>query len=151
MDVNNPPQSPKGGSRRGREKRLDGYEPHKTNPKRKRDGKYHTPEHSGEVEGPHRIDQGKFYRFLTFYSLEDLRLQGARWNAKYNKTPRMTLKMKPPTKPNLKSSRSRCKIPGRSGAPSCLNVSDHFRTNTRLFTPTPYSLKNARRVITYFS
>lgn len=55
-----------------------------------------TPEHNGKVERSHRIDQEKFYRHLRFYSLADLRRQGAKWNAKYNKTPRMTLKMKSP-------------------------------------------------------
>ena len=122
-----PPQPPKGGSRRGREKRLDGYEPHKTNPKRKRDGKYHTPEHSGEVEGPHRIDQGKFYRFLTFYSLEDLRLQGARWNAKYNKTPRMTLKMKPPNQAEFKKLEKPMQDTGEVGRPKLLKCFRSFQ------------------------
>ena len=55
-----------------------------------------TPEHNGKVERSHRIDQEKFYRFLSFYSLADLAAQGARWNRKYNETPRMVLKLRSP-------------------------------------------------------
>lgn len=31
------------------------------------------PEHNGEVERSHRIDQVKFYRTLKFYSLDDFK------------------------------------------------------------------------------
>lgn len=34
-----------------------------------------TPQHNGKVERSHRTDQDKFYRRLSFYSLEDLRKQ----------------------------------------------------------------------------
>ena len=36
-----------------------------------------TPEHNGKVERSHRNDNERFYSWLTFYSLEDLRKQGA--------------------------------------------------------------------------
>lgn len=121
-----PTSIPQGGFAPRAFKKLDGYEPHKTNPKRKRDGKYHTPEHNGEVEGPHRIDQGKFYRYLTFYSLEDLRLQGARWNAKYNKTPRMTLKMKPPNQAEFKKLEKPMQDTGVVGRPKLLKCFRSF-------------------------
>lgn len=55
-----------------------------------------TPEHNGKVERSHRIDQEKFYRTLSFYSLEDLRGQGKRWMGKYNRTPRNVLDLKSP-------------------------------------------------------
>lgn len=35
-----------------------------------------TPRHNGKVERSHRNDNERFYSFLTFYSLEDLRYQG---------------------------------------------------------------------------
>ena len=36
-----------------------------------------TPEHNGKVERSHRNDNERFYSYLKFYSLEDLRRQGA--------------------------------------------------------------------------
>ena len=55
-----------------------------------------TPEHNGKVERSHRIDQERFYRTLSFYSLGDLREQGARWMKRYNSTPRMALGLRTP-------------------------------------------------------
>ena len=55
-----------------------------------------TPEHNGKVERSHRIDQERFYRTLRFFSLADLREQGARWNKRYNSTPRMVLGLRTP-------------------------------------------------------
>ena len=55
-----------------------------------------TPEHNGKVERSHRIDQERFHRTLSFYSLEDLREQGARWMKRYNSPPRMALRLKTP-------------------------------------------------------
>ena len=55
-----------------------------------------TPEHNGKVERSHRIDQERFYRTLRFSSLGDLREQGARWNKRYNSTPRMALGLRTP-------------------------------------------------------
>ena len=60
-----------------------------------------TPEHNGKVERSHRIDQEKFYRFLKFFSLADLASQGARWNKRYNETPRMVLKLRSPNQVEL--------------------------------------------------
>lgn len=48
-----------------------------------------THEHNGKVERSHRIDQEKFYRYLKFYSFGDLCKQGAIWNIKYNKLPKV--------------------------------------------------------------
>ena len=36
-----------------------------------------TPEYNGKVERSHRNDNERFYSYLKFYSLEDLRKQGA--------------------------------------------------------------------------
>lgn len=55
-----------------------------------------TPEHNGKVERSHRIDQDKFYRYLKFYSLEDLRYQGSLWNKRYNNIPKAVLNFKTP-------------------------------------------------------
>ena len=55
-----------------------------------------TPEHNGKVERSHRIDQERFYRTLSFYSLGDLREQGARWAKRYNSTLRMALGLRSP-------------------------------------------------------
>jgi len=60
-----------------------------------------TPEHNGKVERSHRIDQEKFYRTLSFYSLSDLREQGKRWNARYNATPRIVLGLRSPDQAEL--------------------------------------------------
>jgi len=60
-----------------------------------------TPEHNGKVERSHRIDQDKFYRYLKFYSLEDLRYQGALWNRRYNDMPKIVLEFKTPNEIEL--------------------------------------------------
>ena len=44
----------------------------------------------------HRTDQEKFYRNLSFYSLEDLRKQGKSWMKRYNATPKFVLGLKTP-------------------------------------------------------
>lgn len=64
-----------------------------------------TPEHNGKVERSHRIDQEKFYRFLRFYSLADLAAQGARWNRRYNETPRISLDLRSPNQVELEKLR----------------------------------------------
>ena len=68
--------------------------------------KYHlirprTPEHNGKVERSHRIDQDKFYRKLKFYSLDNLRKQGAYWNKRYNNLPKVCLNFKTPNEVEL--------------------------------------------------
>ena len=60
-----------------------------------------TPEHNGKVERSHRIDQDKFYRKLKFYSLDDLRKQGAYWNKRYNNLPKVCLNFKTPNEVEL--------------------------------------------------
>ena len=55
-----------------------------------------TPEHNGKVERSHRIDQDKFYRYLRFYSLADLRKQGLAWNKRDNNLPKLVLNFKTP-------------------------------------------------------
>ncbi|MCQ2801543.1 MAG: integrase core domain-containing protein [archaeon] len=61
-----------------------------------------TPEHNGKVERNHGIDQDKFYRYLKFCNLNDLREQGERWNNRYNNMPKLVLKFKTPNKVELK-------------------------------------------------
>ena len=60
-----------------------------------------TPEHNGKVERSHRIDQDKFYRYLKFYNLNDLRDQGKRWMNRYNNMPKLVLKFKTPNEIEL--------------------------------------------------
>lgn len=60
-----------------------------------------TPQHNGKVERSHRIDQDKFYRNLRFYSLEDLRKQGAAWNRRYNNLPKLVLGFRTPNEMEL--------------------------------------------------
>lgn len=60
-----------------------------------------TPEHNGKVERSHRIDQDKFYRKLSFYSLDDLRIQGLAWNKRYNNLPKVVLGFKTPNEIEL--------------------------------------------------
>ncbi len=38
-----------------------------------------TPRHNGKVQRSHRNDNERFYSFLSFYSLEDLRYQGSQY------------------------------------------------------------------------
>ena len=49
--------------------------------------KPHTPKQNGRVERSHRKDQERFYYKRIFYSLEDLRRQGAEWRKEYNNFP----------------------------------------------------------------
>ena len=100
-------------------KRLDGYAPYKTNPKR-HCKKYHTPEHNGKVERSHRIDQEKFYRTLLFHSLKDLREQGARLARRYNEMPRMTLKLRSPNQAELELLRALMDTTGEVRCPKLL-------------------------------
>jgi len=60
-----------------------------------------TPEHNGKVERSHRIYQDKFYRNLKFYSLNDLKEQGKRWNKRYNNIPKAVLGFKTPNEVEL--------------------------------------------------
>jgi len=50
-----------------------------------------TPEHNGKVERSHRNDNERFYSWLTFYSLDDLRKQGAAYLKRSNKIPMAVL------------------------------------------------------------
>ena len=50
-----------------------------------------TPEHNGKVERSHRNDNERFYSYLEFYSLEDLRRQGAAYLKRSNKIPMAVL------------------------------------------------------------
>lgn len=50
-----------------------------------------TPEHNGKVERSHRNDNERFYSWLTFYSLEDLRKQGAVYLKRSNRIPMAVL------------------------------------------------------------
>ena len=50
-----------------------------------------TPQHNGKVERSHRNDNERFYSYLKFYSLEDLRKQGALYLRKSNNIPMAVL------------------------------------------------------------
>lgn len=50
-----------------------------------------TPEHNGKVERSHRNDNERFYSYLKFYSLQDLRKQGARYVTRSNRIPMQVL------------------------------------------------------------
>ena len=50
-----------------------------------------TPEHNGKVEIIHRNDNERFYSYLKFYSLEDLREQGKRYLKRSNNIPMAVL------------------------------------------------------------
>ena len=50
-----------------------------------------TPEHNGKVERSHRNDNERFYSYLKFYSLEDLRKQGAAYLKRSNRIPMAVL------------------------------------------------------------
>ena len=43
-----------------------------------------TPQHNGKVERSHRNDNERFYSYLKFYNLEDLREQGKRYLKRSN-------------------------------------------------------------------
>ena len=51
-----------------------------------------TPQHNGKVERSHRNDNERFYSYLKFYSLEDLREQGKRYLKRSNNIPMAVLK-----------------------------------------------------------
>lgn len=50
-----------------------------------------TPEHNGKVERSHRNDNERFYTYLKFYSIQDLRKQGATYLTRTNKIPMAVL------------------------------------------------------------
>lgn len=50
-----------------------------------------TPRHNGKVERSHRNDNERFYTYLKFYSLEDLREQGKRYLKRSNNIPMKVL------------------------------------------------------------
>lgn len=50
-----------------------------------------TPRHNGKVERSHRNDNERFYSFLTFYSLDDLRYQGKLYLKRSNNIPMQVL------------------------------------------------------------
>ena len=50
-----------------------------------------TPEHNGKVERSHRNDNERFYSYLSFYSLEDLRKQGSAYLKRSNRIPMAVL------------------------------------------------------------
>ena len=50
-----------------------------------------TPRHNGKVERSHRSDNERFYSSHNFYSLEDLRKQGAVYLKRSNNIPMQTL------------------------------------------------------------
>ena len=79
-----------------------------------------TPEHNGKVERSHRIDQERFYRALSFYSLGDLREQGARWMRRYNSTPRIVLKLRSPDQAEVEKLRELLDTTGEIRCPKLL-------------------------------
>jgi len=50
-----------------------------------------TPQHNGKVERSHRSDQERFYNYLKFYSMEDLKVQMKRYLRRSNNTPMVVL------------------------------------------------------------
>lgn len=50
-----------------------------------------TPRHNGKVERSHRNDQERFYNYLKFYSLDDLRKQAAAYLKRSNRIPMRVL------------------------------------------------------------
>lgn len=55
-----------------------------------------TPRHNGKVERSHRNDNQRFYQYLKFFSLEDLRIQGKRYLRRSNDIPMSVLYYKTP-------------------------------------------------------
>jgi len=55
-----------------------------------------TPRHNGKVERSHRNDNQRFYQYLKFYDLNDLRSQGFRYLKRSNDTPMSVLYYKTP-------------------------------------------------------
>jgi len=50
-----------------------------------------TPRHNGKVERSHRNDNERFYKYLSFYSYDDLKLQMKRYLNRSNNIPMQTL------------------------------------------------------------
>lgn len=84
-----------------------------------------TPQHNGKVERSHRLDQDKFYRTLKFYSLNDLRTQGAAWNKRYNNMPKMVLGFKTPNEVELEKLKE---LQETTGEIRCLKSATSFDT-----------------------
>lgn len=55
-----------------------------------------TPRHNGKVERSHRNDNERFYNYLKFYSLDDLRYQAKLYLKRSNNIPMATLDYKTP-------------------------------------------------------
>lgn len=55
-----------------------------------------TPRHNGKVERSHRNDNERFYKYLKFYSLEDLQIQMKSYLKRSNNIPTAVLKWKTP-------------------------------------------------------
>ena len=55
-----------------------------------------TPRHNGKVERQHRIDEARFYKKMSMYSLEDGRKQLDRYNARSNNIPKTCLNFRSP-------------------------------------------------------
>ena len=55
-----------------------------------------TPRHNGKVERSHRNDNERFYNYLKFYSLEDLRYQAKLYLKRSNNIPMAVLNYKTP-------------------------------------------------------
>lgn len=56
-----------------------------------------TPRHNGKVERSHRNDNERFYNYLKFYSLEDLRYQAKLYLKRSNNIPMAVLNYKTPS------------------------------------------------------
>lgn len=69
-------------------------------------------------DGPNILE--RFYRFLSFYSLADLAAQGARWNGRYNETPRMALKLRLPNQVEIEKLRKLMQDTGEVRCPKLL-------------------------------
>lgn len=61
-----------------------------------------TPRHNGKVERSHRNDNERFYSFLSFYSLEDLIIQGKRYMKRSNNIPMQVLNFLSPYEMRIK-------------------------------------------------
>ena len=61
-----------------------------------------TPRHNGKVERSHRNDNERFYSFLTFFSLDDLRYQGKLYLKRSNNIPMQVLNYLTPSQMRLK-------------------------------------------------
>lgn len=60
-----------------------------------------TPRHNGKVERSHRNDNERFYNYLKFYSLEDLRYQAKLYLKRSNNIPMAVLNYKTPNEMKL--------------------------------------------------